>query len=64
MHATLDPADVNKDVACALAVLGDAKLVLAAMLEEAARQGAKSPKDPRKVVAEIEKLGRLENPVT
>src|SRR5947209_2894337 len=30
IHATLDPTDVNKDVPCALAVLGDAKLTLAA----------------------------------
>ena len=46
IHATLDPADVNKDVPCALAVLGDAKLVLAAVIEEARRQGAKQPEGP------------------
>ena len=34
IHATLDPTDVNKDVACALAVLGDAKLTLIALIEE------------------------------
>jgi thiamine pyrophosphate-dependent acetolactate synthase large subunit-like protein len=53
IHATLDPADVNKDVRCALAVLGDAKLVLSAVIEEARRQGATVPKDPRGVAAEI-----------
>jgi thiamine pyrophosphate-dependent acetolactate synthase large subunit-like protein len=56
IHATLDPADVNRDVPCALAVLGDAKLVAAAMLEEARRQGAKQPKDPQKVAAEIKEV--------
>jgi acetolactate synthase-1/2/3 large subunit len=56
IHATLDPADVNRDVPCALAVLGDAKLVAAAMLEEARRQGAKQPKDPHKVAAEIKEV--------
>ena len=34
IHATLDPTDVNKDIACALAVLGDAKLTLVALIEE------------------------------
>jgi thiamine pyrophosphate-dependent acetolactate synthase large subunit-like protein len=56
IHATLDPADVNKDVRSALAVLGDAKLVLAAVIEEAGRQGAKSPKDPQRVAAEINEV--------
>ena len=56
IHATLDPTDVNKDVRSALAVLGDAKLVLAAVIEEAGRQGAKSPKDPQRVAAEIKEV--------
>ncbi len=56
IHATLDPADVNKDVGCALALLGDAKLVLAAVIEEAMRQGAKDPKDPHKIAAEIKEI--------
>ena len=56
IHATLDPADINKDVGCALAVLGDAKLVVAAVIEEARRQGAKSPKHPHKVAAEISEI--------
>ncbi len=34
IHATLDPADVNKDVASAHALIGDAKLTLAALLCE------------------------------
>lgn len=56
IHATLDPADINKDVGCALAVLGDAKLVLSAVIEEARRQGAKDPKDPHGVPAEIKEI--------
>jgi thiamine pyrophosphate-dependent acetolactate synthase large subunit-like protein len=34
IHATLDPMDVNKDVACEMALLGDAKLILEALLAE------------------------------
>ena len=56
IHATLDPADVNRDVPSALAVLGDAKLVLSAVIEEARRQGAKQAKDPSKVAAEIKEF--------
>ena len=56
VHATLDPADVNKDVGSTVAVLGDAKLVLAAVIEEAMRQGAKSSKNPAKVAAEIKEV--------
>src|SRR5207244_9343043 len=37
IHATLDPTDVNKDVPCALAVLGDAKLTLSSLIGEVAR---------------------------
>jgi acetolactate synthase-1/2/3 large subunit len=56
VHATLDPADVNKDVVCALAVLGDAKLVLRAVLDEAARRGADRPRDAKAVAAEIAEI--------
>ncbi len=34
IHATLDPADLNKDVASQYALIGDAKLTLAALLAE------------------------------
>ena len=34
VHATLDPADVNKDVPAALALIGDAELTLRALLAE------------------------------
>ena len=34
LHATLDPADINKDVEVERALLGDAKLILEALAEE------------------------------
>jgi acetolactate synthase-1/2/3 large subunit len=34
IHATLDPADVNKDVPCELALIGDAGLALDALIAE------------------------------
>jgi len=34
IHATLDPADINKDVVADHALLGDAKLVLRALIDE------------------------------
>src|SRR5258705_5055658 len=55
IHATLDAADVNKDVACALAVLGDARLTLAALVEEVART-QKSPRDATAVAKEIKDI--------
>src|SRR3977135_2228302 len=50
--ATLDPTDGNKDVPCALAVLGDAKLTLAALIEEVART-QKSSRDSSAVEKDI-----------
>ena len=55
IHATLDPTDVNKDVACALAVLGDAKLTLTALIEEVSRT-QKTPRDARAVAKEIKEV--------
>src|ERR1700754_1749797 len=52
IHNTVDATDVNKDVACALAVLGDAKLTLAALIEEVSRT-QKSPRDHSAVAKEI-----------
>ena len=43
IHATLDPADLNKDVASQHALIGDAKLTLAALLAEIA--GAQPVRD-------------------
>ena len=53
IHATLDPMDLDKDVPCTLGVLGDSKLVLAALIEEVHRIEGKTPRDPRKVAAAI-----------
>jgi len=52
IHATLDPAHLNKDVRAALGLLGDAGLTLDALLSELASL-VPSPRDPHKVVAEI-----------
>ena len=52
IHNTIDPTDVNKDVPCALAVLGDAKLTLTALIEEVSRT-QKSPRDPSAAAKEI-----------
>jgi acetolactate synthase-1/2/3 large subunit len=42
VHATNDAADINKDIAADHAVLGDAKLVLQQLIDEARRQGART----------------------
>lgn len=52
IHATLDPMDVNKDVECEQALLGDAKLTLQALLDEI-RPMVPSPRDPTAVADEI-----------
>jgi thiamine pyrophosphate-dependent acetolactate synthase large subunit-like protein len=52
IHATLDPTDLNKDVECEQALLGDAKLVLEALLAEIEPQ-IKSARDPGPVADEI-----------
>ncbi|HRD74640.1 MAG TPA: thiamine pyrophosphate-requiring protein [Hyphomicrobiaceae bacterium] len=53
IHATLDPSDINKDVPVALGVVGDAKIVLQALIEEVQKLHGKSPKDAKAVAAEI-----------
>jgi thiamine pyrophosphate-dependent acetolactate synthase large subunit-like protein len=55
IHSTLDAADINLNVPCAAAVLGDAKLVLAAVLEEV-RRSQRTARDPSKVAAEIHEV--------
>ena len=52
VHATLDPADLNKGVPCIDALVGDAQLTLA-MLVAACRDRLISPRDPAPVAAEI-----------
>jgi thiamine pyrophosphate-dependent acetolactate synthase large subunit-like protein len=52
IHATLDPVDLNKDVVCEQALIGDAKLILEALLAEIEPMGL-GPRDPAPVVGEI-----------
>jgi len=52
VHATLDPADINKSVPCVDALVGDAKLTLA-MLIEACRDRLDSSRDPTATTREI-----------
>jgi len=56
IHATLDPMDLNKDVPCALGLLGDGKLVLGALIEEVEKLAGKSARDPKRVSAEIQEV--------
>jgi acetolactate synthase-1/2/3 large subunit len=56
IQATLDPADINKDVPVSLGIVGDSKIVLRALLDEVIRLHGASPKDPRAVAAEIKEV--------
>jgi acetolactate synthase-1/2/3 large subunit len=53
IQATLDPSDINKDVPISLGIVGDAKIVLQALLDEVIKLHGTSPKDPKAVAAEI-----------
>lgn len=53
IHATLDPIDVNKDVACEDALIGDAGLILDALNEAVADRLRGKARDAGKVQAEI-----------
>jgi acetolactate synthase-1/2/3 large subunit len=52
IHATLDPADLNKSVVCAQALIGDAQLTLAALIEECSALIGEA-RDPAPVAREI-----------
>jgi acetolactate synthase-1/2/3 large subunit len=52
IHATLDPADLNKGLPCAAALVGDARLTLEALLR-ACRDLIATPRDAAPVAAEI-----------
>ena len=56
IQATLDPSDINKDIAVSLGIAGDAKLVLAGILDEVKKLHGTSKKDPSKVAAEIKEV--------
>jgi acetolactate synthase-1/2/3 large subunit len=53
IQATLDPSDINKDIAVTLGVAGDAKIVLQALIEEVHKIHGRSEKDPHSVAKEI-----------
>jgi acetolactate synthase-1/2/3 large subunit len=55
IHATLDPADINKSVICQYALIGDARLTLAALIE-ACKALIDAPRDRSAVVAEIKQV--------
>ncbi len=55
VHATLEPDHLNKDVRADVALLGDAQLVLEALIGELG-QSIRSPRDSSAVVAEIAQL--------
>jgi thiamine pyrophosphate-dependent acetolactate synthase large subunit-like protein len=48
--------DVGKDLPCSLAVLGDARLVLAALIHEAGKLAGPSPRDPSATAREIREV--------
>lgn len=52
IHSTLDPADFNRGVPCELALAGDARLTLAALIA-ACRDRIGSARDPEPVAREI-----------
>lgn len=52
IHATLDPADFNKGVPCEMALAGDARLTLRAVIE-ACRSRIVAARDPQPVAQEI-----------
>jgi acetolactate synthase-1/2/3 large subunit len=56
IQATLDPSDINKDVPVSLGIVGDAKIVLQALLDEVIKLHGKSPKDAKAVAAEIKEV--------
>lgn len=53
IHATNNEADVNKDVPADLGLLGDARLVLRQLIEEARRQGAGEGDSPVEEIAKV-----------
>lgn len=52
IHATLDPADFNRGAPCEMALVGDARLTLQALIT-ACRKRIAAPRDPEPVAREI-----------
>lgn len=57
IHATSDPSDLNKSVPCDQALVGDARLTLA-MLVEVCRELIQAPRDSAAVASQIAKVER------
>ncbi|MDE2515938.1 MAG: thiamine pyrophosphate-requiring protein, partial [Rhodospirillales bacterium] len=55
IHATLDPAHLNKDVVASVGLLGDAQLVLEALIGEIGK-AVKTDRDAGAVIAEITRV--------
>lgn len=53
IHATNNEADINKDVAADVAIVGDAKLVLQQLIEETRRQGGRRAESPANEIAKV-----------
>ena len=59
IHATLDPGDINKDVACHYPVVGDAALILRALIEEVSDRLKNKPRGRYQgIVSEIQAIRR------
>jgi thiamine pyrophosphate-dependent acetolactate synthase large subunit-like protein len=56
IHATLDAADLNKDVRAEYALIGDAKLTLEALIAEVKDRLGSTKRDSGKVTVEIKRL--------
>ncbi|RMF87360.1 MAG: thiamine pyrophosphate-requiring protein [Nitrospinota bacterium] len=57
IHATLDPADLNKDIRADYALIGDAQLTLQALIAEVKdRLGSPRQEQAQQVAAEIKKI--------
>jgi acetolactate synthase-1/2/3 large subunit len=55
IHSTLDPAHINKDVEAKIALVGDAALVLEALIEEVGKT-VTADRDAKAVAAEIKQI--------
>ena len=56
LHSTLEETDINKDVPCEMGLLGDAKLVLQALIAAVEAKRGTEPADASPVAAEIKSV--------
>lgn len=57
IHATLDPVEINRSVETEVALIGDAKLTLRALIEACKAITGGTPRDASAVATEIKKVG-------